>query len=329
MNEKATALYWGNFYHLYQVSFLEKIKFNILKRVRFYLFKNYYKIDDTYPKGLTSYVKQLNNQYHFDVCIVNYIQLSKLFNKVTFPKTAIHTHDSFAYRNLKVNQDCATMDAAQEAKGLQRSENLFALQDDEAAYFRILSPKSKVYNIYSKYEYHPQPIVGNMNIMFLSGSNLYNQNGIRWFVTEIFPLIKIKFPEAKLLIGGSICKVIDDLKKYDGICLQGFVDNVGDFYAQGDIAINPVYQGTGLKIKTFEAISYDKVTMVHPHSMEGVFDVKNVPLFSSDKPEDWVSFLSSTWGNLQTIKEIKSRNEFYMRNLSDYVVNQYLDFLKR
>jgi hypothetical protein len=326
-NEKATAAFWGKYYHLYRVKYWEKVKFNILKQVRIHFLKNYHHVDDTYPNGLTSFVKKLNEQYHFDICIVNYIQLSKLFTKVKFPKTAIFTHDSFAYKELKTNDGCASMDAAQEAKGLQRSENLFAVQDEEAIYFKMLSPRSKVYNIYSKYDYYSQPVVDNKNIMFLSGSNQYNQNGIRWFVNEVFPLIRTSFQDTKLLIGGSICKVIDDLKSVEGVKLLGFVDNVYDFYAQGDVAINPVYQGTGLKIKTFEALSYGKVTMVHPHSMEGVFDAKNAPLFASANPDEWVLFLKDLWNCPQNIRIVKSQDETYIKRMMEYVVGQYVDFL--
>lgn len=79
---------------------------------------------------------------------------------------------------------------------MQRSPHIFAVQDDEMIFFQQLSPLSKVYNIYSKYDYHPQPITNNHNVLFLSGSNGYNQNGIRWFIKEVFPLIRGKFTDA-------------------------------------------------------------------------------------------------------------------------------------
>jgi hypothetical protein len=121
--------------------------------------------------------------------------------------------------------------------------------------------------------------------------------------------------------------VIDDLKSVEGVKLLGFVDNVYDFYAQGDVAINPVYQGTGLKIKTFEALSYGKVTMVHPHSMEGVFDAKNAPLFASANPDEWVLFLKDLWNCPQNIRIVKSQDETYIKRMMEYVVGQYVDFL--
>lgn len=80
------------------------------------------------------------------------------------------------------------------------------------------------------------------------------------------------------MVGGSICKMLSGLSDIDGVKVLGYIDSPANFYAQGDVAINPVYQGTGLKIKTFESISFDKVVMVHPHSMAGIFK-KTVLLF--------------------------------------------------
>lgn len=322
-----TSRYWGDYFYLFTVGKWDKLRMNVVSNLKRILFRDYHNVDETYPHGLSAYVRRLQNEQHFDICIVNYIWLSKLLVEVKFPKTAIHTHDALAYKDLKVGAKCRTMTAHQEAKGLQRSENLFALQDNEASYFGILAPLSKVYTIYSKYDYQPQLMTGNHHLLFMSGSNAYNQNGIRWFVKEVFPLIRQRFSDAKLLIGGSICKEIKGLDGMEGVELFGFIENPADFYAKGDVVINPVYQGTGLKIKTFEAISYDKVTMVHPHSMEGVFRGGTAPLFVSEKPEEWVTFLEQTWGNADAITKVKQQNKAYLNSMNEFVTNEYKRFL--
>ena len=109
--------------------------------------------------------------------------------------------------------------------------------------------------------------------------------------------------------------------------LQGYVANPYDFYAQADVCINPCYQGTGLKIKTFEAVSYDKVTMVHPHSMNGIFDKEHAPLFASDKPEDWLRFLEKVWSEPSEIKRIKAEDKDYLERMEAFVDKEYQRFL--
>lgn len=322
-----TEAYWGDKFHLLKVTRLQKALFNLNMRNRKLFCHWHYHVDDNYPWGLGKMVNALDNKYHFDICIINYYYLSKLFTQINIPKKAIATHDLIAYKDIKIGEPTLCITADTEAKAMQRCPHIFALQTVEADYFQMLSPKSKVYNFFGKFDYTPQPVAGNHKIVFLSGGNGFNQNGIRWFLKEVFPAIRNRFEDAQLLIGGSICKAMPELKAYEGVEVQGYVDDPAAFYAQADVCINPCYQGTGLKIKTFEAISYDKVTMVHPHSMEGIYDKDRAPLFASDKAEDWVRFLEKIWGCTRAIEDIKKRDKEYLEAMEKFVDSEYKRFL--
>lgn len=327
-NFDETKAYWKNRFFVYRVTILQKTFRNVLKRVREKLTGYHQGLYDEYPWRLHRKINELDRQYHFDACIVNYIFLTKTFRYIDIAKRACFTHDVFAYKNLVVGEKCMWMDAAQEARALQLCTDIFAVQDIEMHYFQVLAPQSRFYNIYSKYEYQPQTVVGNKNIVFLSGDNIYNKNGLMWFLQSVFPLIRQRYPDAKLLIGGSICKVIKwNCEGMEGVEFHGYVENLYDFYNQGDVAINPTYQGTGLKIKTFEAIANDKVTMVHPHSMKGVFKKEEVPLFASDKPDDWVAYLDEIWSNPNEIFKIKKRNKEYLAKMNEFIESEYKRFL--
>lgn len=326
-----TQSYWGKHYHQYTVPILEKIIFSIKKRV-FAALNIRQKCDSYYPMGLGSYVRNLDKKEHFDVCIVNYFFLTKLFEQIKISKKALFTHDNYTYKDLAIGSDIrntdATIDAKQSAKSLQRSPYIFAVQDEEKIFFQMLSPLSKVFTIYSKYDYHPQKVVGNHSILFLSGSNKHNVLGLKWFVKEIFPLIISKWTDAKLYVGGAICNVIKENIHSANIIICGYIDDLLAFYEQGDVAINPVYQGTGLKIKTFEAISYDKVTLVHPHSMTGIFDKNNAPLFASSTPKDWIDYLDVIWKSTDSILSVKKRNMEYMDHMNKFIIKEYKSFLE-
>lgn len=324
---RETKAYWGEGFHLLKVTKRQKMLFNINMRYRELFCHWHYQVDDNYPWGLSKMVNSLDAKYHFDICIINYYYLSKLFTQINIPKKAIFTHDCFSYKDLKIGESTLCITADTEARAMQRCPHIFAVQTIEADFFQLLSPQSCVYNIFGKYEYHPQKIANNHNIVFLSGGNGMNQNGIRWFLKDVFPVIRNRFADARLLIGGSICKAMPELKNYEGVEVQGYVDDPAVFYAQADVCINPCYQGTGLKIKTFEAISYDKVTMVHPHSMEGIYDKDHAPLFASDKPEEWVRYLESLWSSQQTIEDIKKRDKEYLESMERFVDSEYRRFL--
>ena len=323
-----TKKYWGEHFFYLRISKLEKAWYNVMQRVDILFYRGYQSCDVNYPYALSSLVNKLDAKYHFDICIVNYYYLTKLFENISIPKKALMTHDCIAYKDLVVGEKTMTIDANTEAKAMQRSPYIFALQDIESNYFQLLSPLSKVYNIYSKYDYHSSSIKNNNKIVFLSGQNGYNVNGINWFLREVFPLIRERFAKAECIIAGGICRVIDKAKLGDGIKLLGYVESPAFLYEQGDVAINPTYQGTGLKIKTFESISYDKVTMVHPHSMKGVFDANDTPLFYSANPQEWVDFLVKLWETKEiSIAEVKRKNEDYIKRMNNFIIREYKRFL--
>lgn len=324
-----TGIVWGDKFHLYRVAKLQKFIFNLTNLYRKACCHNYVKCDDEYPTGLTRYVEGLHHQHHFDGVIINYYYLSKLLAETSIPKKAVLTHDCFTYRATFAESFDKQLKPNEESKSMMRCPNIFAVQDEEAAFFKRIAPRSKVFTTYANYKYRPSAVEGNHNILFFSGGNNYNLNGIRWFVEEVFPYIRKRIVDATLLIGGSICKALKtEYESKEGIRLYGYVDDPLDFYSQGDIAINPVFQGTGIKIKTFEALSYDKVVMVHPHSLEGIFQSYDTPIFCSDEPEEWATYLQKVWSDNQMIPSIKQQNRQYMESLNDFIHNEYQSFLE-
>lgn len=322
--------YWKNHYHQYNIPLYEKLYSKVINKIRIYFYNYTWKCDDGYPHHLHKIINQLDEKYDFDCCIVNYFYLTKAFEKINIPKKALSTHDCFTFKNLEVKENIINrLDEKNEAKAMQRSPYIFALQEEEANFFKKLAPNSKVFTVYASYKYHEQPCCHNKNILFFSGDNAYNVNGLKWFLKQIFPHIVETFPEVKLIIGGGICKAIrNDYTNHPNIQLYGFVNNPSDFFLQGDIAINPTYQGTGLKIKTFESISYGKVVMVHPHSMKGIYQSEKAPLFASDKADDWTEYLKKIWNTNPTLVEnIKEQDKIYLEEMNKFIEHEYQLFL--
>lgn len=315
--------YWGDYLHVYALSKWERMRENLLYKYRTKYCNWHQGLYDLYPSGIEPVVTSLQQKLCFDICIVNYVNMTKIFNHVKFPKMACFTHDTFAYKNLHAGKYNMWLDANQEAIGLQKCTDVLAIQDEEMNYFKILAPNSRHYSVYTPYQYCEQPVTGNHNILFLSGRNQYNKNGLEWFVNKVFPLITSRYPDCRLLIAGGICKEIDKYKDHQHIRLIGYVDDVAEFYKLGDIAINPTFQGTGLKIKTFESLSYSKITIVHPHSKAGIFDKDNAPLFSSDKPADWVDFLDEIWDTNYNITDYKQKIKEYLCNMNSFIDKEY------
>lgn len=323
-----TQSYWGDKFHLRHVTILTILWYYLLIGCRVLFRKGNQKVDDTYPLFLSRDVNNLDAIYHFDCCIINYYDLSKLLTRINIPLKALTTHDYYSYKCMLMGKRYvkSSTDASEEAKAMQRCPNIFALNTEEAIFFSKLSPFSKIYNVFSTFEYKRSTIVGNKVLLFLSGANVYNINAIRWFIDEILPVIIQRHPNAQLKIGGAICKAIKEYNCHSNIELVGFVDNADTFYNSADVVINPTFEGTGLKIKTFESIAYDKVTMAHPHSAVGIYKPESAPIFVSSDAKEWAEYLDLIWGNAAYIGEIKRKNDKYMKEMMTFVQNEYQRF---
>jgi len=319
---ECTAKAWGNHFFLYQTSWLHSCYKHIKNKFRKYT--NYYwGVDDWYPSGLTNYINRLHEKHHFDSVIVNYIYLSKVFCGLNIAVKALYTHDVFIHKSKRVGFKADfTLTPSEESKGLMRCNNILSIQENETQLFHYLAPRKNIYTVYSYFAINRQPLLYNSNLLFFSGSNQFNINGIKNFIYDILPIITNVYPNICLLVGGKICDVIKEWKIPKNVILKGLYDNPEEFYALGDIAINPTYQGTGLKIKTFEAMSYGKITLANEHSCEGIYQNHKSPIFITNNANDYINALKKCQTK-EDRNNLQQKTLDYMMNFQNHVKSQF------
>lgn len=156
-------------------------------------------------------------------------------------------------------------------------------------------------------------------MLYFGGPNTHNLESLNWFIEEVYrPLLKDGI-NIELLIGGSICKKITNLDGKDNISLLGRFDDLFDFYSKGDLAVNPTFGGSGLKIKSFEAMAYGKVLISHEHSTEGIYDKHNAPIFTAHNAEEFKRQIIHAINNKKEIEKLKDKSILYIQNLNNEV----------
>lgn len=285
--------------------------------------------DDLYPIGLEKFVRQLNNTYSFDYCIINYIILSKLYLDCDIPRKVLFTHDVFTNKKeiLGVDSFWLSLKPNQESSAIRRCTDIISIQENESVLFHYYNPHANIYTVFSPFKITYQNLTYNNNILFLSSNNQLNRNGIIWFIENVFPLVLKKISDAKLIVGGGICNSLSDYQS-ENIILEGYINNVADFYKFGDIVINPIYQGTGLKVKTFEALSFGKLVITHKHSVEGIFDRYSAPIFFADTAPKYAELLIKTL-NSSDRKTVSEKSIEYIDRLNCYVNSEYDNLLNK
>ncbi|MCL2414389.1 MAG: glycosyltransferase family 4 protein [Bacteroidales bacterium] len=95
-----------------------------------------------------------------------------------------------------------------------------------------------------------------------------NKEGILWFVKEVFPHVNIKLQ----IVGKNMDKLGDGIPAHPNIELHGTVPDLQKYIVNADFAVLPVFKGSGMKVKTCEAMMYGKHIIGSTETFEG-YDV--------------------------------------------------------
>jgi polysaccharide pyruvyl transferase WcaK-like protein len=245
-------------------------------------------IDDWYDDGVDPYLEALHQKYSFDAVMVEYAHQSRAF-ELFGPEVLkiLDTHDSLAHRfaqqrNLGLRRTGFSTTPEEEAIAFSRADVVLAIQDLEREEFQsrsireVLTVGHRVHvldDVPSKSSEH--------RLLFLGSRNQANVDGIEFFLKEVWPQVS---DEVELLIAGGICEVID---APPGVTAMPVVDDVAEAYGQADIAVVPNRFGTGLKIKTIEAMGRGMATVSTRVGAEGL-ETHGGGLVIADTPEELV-----------------------------------------
>jgi glycosyltransferase involved in cell wall biosynthesis len=157
-----------------------------------------------------------------------------------------------------------------EAEALARADVIIAIQDVEAEYFGRLVDDKTVITV--GHGVHEVPLVGHESaqprLLFVGSDNRLNVLSIRNFIDSIFPALHHEFPDVVLDIAGGVGAKLRRLPP--GCNVVGKVPDLENYYRRAWIVINPMAFGTGLKIKTVEALGYGKPVVTTPAGAEGL-----------------------------------------------------------
>lgn len=325
--ELQTSKVWGNkaFYIYlseYDVFLGRCLKYfhkKILKRVMLdYLFVKF---------GINNQIRKIENVIAPDTVIVNYYWLSKALKLSKAKKRVIATHDCFTNKFERLDIHDLSMTPCLEQKYLRRSNMIMSIQENESMFFRFLAPHIPCITVYPPLTFTKQDVVDNKNILYIASNNQLNKEGLVWFIDNIFPQIIALFPQYTLLIGGKISDAMKEYSNNPNIKILGMVDNIVKFYKQGNIVVNPTLKGTGLKIKTIEAISYGKLVITSKHSSEGLYDNKDIPTFVGNSTSDFVEIFKRIESEGKRLFEIQQlRCSQYIKDVNEYT-NKAIDKL--
>jgi glycosyltransferase involved in cell wall biosynthesis len=229
-----------------------------------------------YPTGLSEFLAELQANFAWDAVIVEYIWLHRsIDNLKNGTIRLLDTHDlqykrveEFASRGMVFPLKITRED---ERRIFHRFDAVIAIQAAEANVIREMCPQLHVLTVGSSGCFltaaPSRPVNGRL--LYVGGYNGANLDGLRRFFVGAWPHVRRQIPGATLHVCGHIYRAFAG-QRFQGVKFLGHKQNLDEEYAEAMVVINPAWIGTGLKIKTIDALNRGKPLVTTPKGIEGL-----------------------------------------------------------
>jgi glycosyltransferase involved in cell wall biosynthesis len=172
----------------------------------------------------------------------------------------------------------------EEARLLARAEVVLAIQEREQEAFRALVPTSAVVCVPHFCEVRPprrERRRGRPIVAFVGSGNATNTEALDAFLREGWPRVRERCSTAELHVFGKVVERMQPAPA--GVVPVGAVRGLEAIYGQASVVVNPVLRGTGLKIKSVEALARGRALVTTSRGAEGMEDGRGEAFLVEDE----------------------------------------------
>lgn len=247
-----------------------------------------YPLDAWFDPAVGDHVAALCQRWHFDLALVHYIWMSAALERLppNVPRL-LATHDRFGDRHLRwaragIAPSWYSISVENEAAGLARADHIIAVQEEEAEYFRTLTDRpvhvfallqalrtrpprlnDATGNIAAPHAAIPRDTFavhgrgrsGCLTAGYIGSDNPSNRRSILDVLKAIDRHPTLRAGGFRLVLAGPICAALGAEGERPYVERLGLVDSPDRVFEAVDVVINPSVGGTGIKIKSIEALA--------------------------------------------------------------------------
>lgn len=155
---------------------------------------------------------------------------------------------------------------------------------------------------------------------------LPNQEGIKWFLQDVWPAIHRDMPEFKFHFAGRNMPVEFYQNVPEGVVCEGMVPSADEFIADKKILIVPIMSGGGIRVKILEAMAAGKVIISTSVGMQGIDAVPQKHYLLADTAEEMLEEVTWCMNNTHDAEIMAQRAQAYVKeHFSIDVIAKSLD----
>jgi polysaccharide biosynthesis protein PslH len=148
----------------------------------------------------------------------------------------------------------------------------------------------------------PRPLpsvfhVGSMNW-------LPNEEGMKWFLDEVWPQVNKAYPDLPLYLAGRFIPSWLKNGKYNKVIIMGEVSDAIAFMKEHEIMVVPLFSGSGVRIKIIEAMSAGKAVISTHKGAEGIRCTDHHEILFAESAEDFRNCIALCLNNPNLVKSL-------------------------
>ena len=213
-------------------------------------------------------------RHPIDAVIAEYVFAAPCLRAAPRALKLIDTHDVFSRRKQEVIRhgidDPHHLPRWRERRYLLQADVVIAIQEEEAQLLAALVPEREVITVGVDFPIAPRDAraVVPGRILIVGSDNPLNVHGATEFRKHAWPAIRDAVPDAVVRVVGKLAERL--APGDERFQLVGFRADLGDEWAAASLVLNPTVAGTGLKIKSVEALARGKALVATRNAVEGI-----------------------------------------------------------
>lgn len=130
------------------------------------------------------------------------------------------------------------------------------------------------------------------DIIYVGSCNENNRKSINWFFKHVYPLLPASL---NICVVGLIC---NHFPSFPNVEKHLFINDLSEYYLRSKISICPMLEGTGVKVKVVEAMSYGLPIVCNLRGLDGLPLKTDNGCLRADTPEEFSNHIKELLTNI-------------------------------
>jgi len=152
-----------------------------------------------------------------------------------------------------------------------------------------------------------------------------NEEGIKWFLQEVWPEVNSRLPDIKLYLAGrEMPQWLNEVNE-SNIDVVGEVPDAQEFIKSYSISIAPLFSGSGIRIKLIESMALGKAVISTSIGAEGINYTKGKDIIIANSPKETIEAITQLYLDPNKTTEIgKNARQLILKDHNSSLLIQKL-----